>query len=226
MKFLLLHPFIRESLTVMPPLGLGYMATALKRAGHQVEIFDCTKENIPPSKLGNLIRKIAPEIVGVTAFSKSLEDVQHMLTEIKKVNPEIITIVGGPHISGVPKQTLKWMTDADFGMAGEGELGIVQLAEQLSGSKPDFSKPAGLIWRDGDQINQNQSDWVKDINDLGMPAWDLLVPHQYPHSPTVAFAKKLPTAPMLMSRGCLFPCKFCAAKKIYGKKLRCIIAGL
>lgn len=220
MKILLLHPYIRESLTVMPPLGLGYMAASLKRAGHHVEIFDCTKENIPPSRLGKIIRKFEPEIVGITAFSKSLTDVRDALAEVKKINPQIKTIVGGPHISGVPIPSLKWMADADFGMAGEGEVGIVQLAQELSKTSPDLSKPSGLVWRDGDEIHQNQCDWVKDLDELGMPDWELLQPQKYPHSPTVAFAKKLPTAPMLMSRGCLFPCKFCAAKKIYGKTFR------
>lgn len=220
MKILLIHPFIRESLTVMPPLGLGYMASCLRKAGHDVNIIDCTKEYIAPEKLGAVAKKHQPDLLGVTVFSKGLLDVRNSLISVKAAMPDLKTIVGGPHVSGVPEATLSWLTEADFAMSGEGEIGIVELAAQLSSGQPDYSVVPGLVYRDGEKIVCNPPQWIEDLDALDLPAWDLLMPQTYPDSPTIAFAKKLPTAPMLMSRGCLFPCAFCAAKTIYGKKFR------
>lgn len=220
MKILLLHPYIAESLTIMPPLGLGYMASVLRDAGHDVGILDCTKEKILPSNIGRHIESHNPQLVGLTTFSKGLKDVRETLLTIKKTAPDVWTVIGGPHVSGAPESTIQWITDADFGIKGEGEIGLIKLVEELLKASPDFSKVPGLIWREGESILSNDPAWIEDLEDIGYPAWDLLQPQSYPHSPTVAFARKLPTAPMLMSRGCLFPCTFCAAKKIYGKHFR------
>lgn len=220
MKILLVHPFIAESLTVMPSLGLGYMATILIEAGHEVRILDCTKDRILPESIGSHITSFNPEIVGLTVFSKGLQDVRKTLATVKTTDPKIQTVVGGPHVSGAPESTIRWLTDADFGIKGEGEIGLHRLVEELEQPAPDFSAVPGLIWREGETIRSNDPEWIEDLETIEQPAWELLQPQSYPHSPTVAFAKKLPTAPMLMSRGCLFPCTFCAAKKIYGKHFR------
>ena len=41
MKILLVNPITRNISLSSPDLGLGYLATALKRENHQVDILDC-----------------------------------------------------------------------------------------------------------------------------------------------------------------------------------------
>ena len=46
MKILLVKPVAKrnEIYNIIPPIGLGYLATALRRVGVEVDILDCVKE--------------------------------------------------------------------------------------------------------------------------------------------------------------------------------------
>jgi radical SAM superfamily enzyme YgiQ (UPF0313 family) len=62
--------------------------------------------------------------------------------------------------------------------------------------------------------------FTENLDDLGFPSWDLLKPDQYPLSPHGAFMKNFPIAPITVTRGCPFPCTYCAAHLVSGKRIR------
>jgi hypothetical protein len=65
MKILLVKPVIKISgvYNISPPLGLGYLATALRRIGAQVDILDCVKEGFNFPKFLDYVKKYQPKYV-------------------------------------------------------------------------------------------------------------------------------------------------------------------
>lgn len=223
MKILLVKPVTPKNLVinVVPPIGLGYLATALRRAGFKdVLILDCVKEDLDLAGFRAKVKKFKPEIVGWQIFSHDLASLKESLAIVKKIDPKIFTIAGGPHPSGFPEEILRDFSQLDFGLKGEGEIGFPLLIKRLSGEKIDLTKIPGLVWRQGRKIIINQQVFFNDLDSFGFPAWDLLKPNEYPDAPQGVIFKNLPVAPVMATRGCPFQCTFCAGKTVTGIKIR------
>lgn len=225
MKILLVRPYNKESLTVVPPIGLGYLATSLRKMGYRVQILDCIKEKIRPEDFSLVLKRKKPDVLGLTVYSSDLVVTKRYLEEAKKLNKKIITIIGGPHPSAMPKECFDSYGELlDFAFVGEAEIGFPQLIEKLKKTKRiranSLKNIPGLIWRHHDKIKINNPKFPIDLDSLGFPSWDLIKPETYPHAPLGGFARRFPVAYILSSRSCPFQCTFCAAKAIHGSIFR------
>ena len=219
MKVLLVKPY-NLSDHIQPSLGLGYLATSLRKY-HDVKILDCIKEKITIDKFGKIIEGYRPDVLGIQFYTFDISFIRKALCIAKKANKNIVTIVGGPHPSAAPAETLKTIgTDLDFLFAGEAEVGLPKLLNILEEEKKDFSRVPGLAWREDGTIRSNERLLNEDLDSLLMPAWDLIHPETYPESQHGAFFKKFPIAPIMLTRGCPYPCTFCAGGLVSGKKIR------
>src|SRR3989338_5014984 len=102
------------------PIGLGYLATTLRKLGHQPDLQDCIINRWDIDGLLSYISKSRPDIVGINTWSLALGSVKEALDRIKSQNPGIITIVGVPHPSAVPEHALAYLKNADYAINGEG----------------------------------------------------------------------------------------------------------
>lgn len=225
MKILLVRPFNKESLTVVPPLGLGYLATSIRKDGYKVKILDCVKEKIIPEDFLQTLKKEKPDLVGITVFSSDLVVTKEYLEKVKTFDKRIITIVGGPHPSAMPSECFDFYGNLlDFAFAGEAELGFPILIKHLNKSNkvsPDILKTIpGLVWKKDQKTISNKPQYPTNLDKLGFPSWDLIKPETYPHAPIGGFARRFPVAYILTSRSCPFNCTFCAAKSIHGFTFR------
>ncbi|UCD55223.1 MAG: B12-binding domain-containing radical SAM protein [Candidatus Omnitrophota bacterium] len=218
MKVLLVKPY-NLSDHIQPSLGLGYLASSI-RNGHEVEILDCIKKRIKPSDFSEALDRAKPDVVGIQCYTYDLYNIKDMLKVCKK--REIKTVLGGPHPSAVPGETMEFFgNDVDYLFQGEAEIGFRNLLDKLSDkSNIDFEEIPGLAWRNNGKVFINDKYFLEDIDSLGMPAWDLISPQEYPEAQHGAFFKKFPIAPIMITRGCPFSCTFCAGKLISGKSLR------
>jgi anaerobic magnesium-protoporphyrin IX monomethyl ester cyclase len=223
MKILLVQPVKdkRHTLNLMPPLGLGYLASSV-RPGHDVKILDCVKENFNMAEFKVYIEKNAPDVVGFTAFSCDLDSVKKSIKVAKEINPGIITVAGGPHPSGDPEGTMRYIDFLDFVLAGEAENGFPLFIEQLSKEPQErnFKDIPGLVWRENGKINSNPKIFVENLDTIKFPSWDLLGLDKYKGVPNGVFTKQYPFAPIIVTRGCPYLCTFCSAHNIVGRKLR------
>ncbi len=89
-----------------PPVGLGYLATAARKIGHQVKILDCVKERMTVDDFADFIRNNDFEVIGFTVWSIALRQVKESLKIIKQIKPKAITVLGGPHPSALPLETM------------------------------------------------------------------------------------------------------------------------
>ncbi|MBI4335863.1 MAG: B12-binding domain-containing radical SAM protein, partial [Candidatus Omnitrophica bacterium] len=221
MKVLLVKPY-NTSDHIQPSLGLGYLASAARK-NHDVRILDCIKEGMPPSRLIKYIGRHRPDVVGIQCYTFDLNNVREILSGVRHSNPGIVTVIGGPHSSAEPVWTMRrFQRDLDYAFAGEAETGFVKLLDALERGDPaeSLSGIEGLVYREDSGVRVNPPRYEDDLDKLGLPAWDLIRPQEYPPAQHGAFFKKFPIAPIFVTRGCPFPCAFCAGKTVSGRSVR------
>lgn len=217
MKVLLVKP---HNLTdhIQPSLGLGYLASSIRK-NHEVNILDCIKDRIKPSDFYKVLDERKPEVVGIQCYTFDLYNVKEMLKQCKARH--ITTVLGGPHPSAVPEETMEFFQDdLDCMFEGEAEIGFGRLLDKIAKNEKDLKDIPGLVWREGKKVLKNKKQLVMDIDQLGIPAWDLIRPEEYPESQHGAFFRQFPIAPIMTTRGCPFLCTFCAGHLVAGKSLR------
>ncbi|MDP6927288.1 MAG: cobalamin-dependent protein, partial [Rhodospirillales bacterium] len=147
MKICLIRPSIvvpASNATTMftPPLGLTYVAGALREAGFQVQFIDAVGESLDTRhpapndcflyglSLEQIVDRIDPEseIIGVAfGFSFEWPVGRNLVNEIRKKFPQTLLIGGGEHVTAVPDQSLA-ESALDIGVLGEGEETAVEIA--------------------------------------------------------------------------------------------------
>ena len=220
MNLLLVKPYVKSHL-VSPPIGLGYLATAV-RDNHDVAILDCVKERMNERLFADYLNKHKFDVIGFQTYSYDLLEVRKSLRIVKEINPDTITIIGGPHPTCLPDQAMTYLEAADYGFTGEAEIGLPLLLNNISAkSKKSFSSIPGLIRRKNSKIMINKPIRLKNLDSLGHPAWDLIQPQEYPHEGAAGgFVRNFPVAPIMTTRGCPCLCTFCAGPVIFGHKIR------
>ncbi|MDD2653612.1 MAG: radical SAM protein [Candidatus Omnitrophica bacterium] len=205
--------------TSLPPLGLTILAAVLRQNNIPVSILDAAVLGLGMEGTVSAILEEKPAYVGFTTVTVSINKAAKIAERIKNTNPEIKILIGGPHITAMPEETIKMFPMFDIGVVGEGEVTTVELLKLLEQNK-DFSKLKGLVFRDGEHaINTGRAELLKDLDSLPMDALDLLpgFPHSYKSS--VHKLGRLPTTSLITSRGCPYKCRFCD-NSMFGTKVR------
>ena len=86
------------------PLGLGYLAAVLEKNNYKVDIIDCQALKIGYDEAKEEIKTRQPDIVGITSTTLTYKSALKIVQMAKEVNPNILTIMGGPtrHLLGYP----------------------------------------------------------------------------------------------------------------------------
>ncbi|MFL5784690.1 MAG: B12-binding domain-containing radical SAM protein [Bacteriovoracaceae bacterium] len=201
-----------------PPLGLLYVMSYLEKVAphHELIFHDCIAEKIGHKDIEELIRKINPDVVGITSFTIALVDIVKVAEVIKKVKPDCHICLGGHHPIAFPVQAAQ-LVHFDSVVVGEGEKVFAELISRLE-RKENFTDITGVYTRES--IKQ----WTgKDFHDkrflthINVPAAyiDVLDELPYPnrkhlkgnYNSIVGSTKKMAT--ILSTRGCPYLCTFC-----------------
>ena len=176
--------------------SLAYLAGFLRQyEGFEIHIIDAKFERLSFNEVRQKVKRLAPDLVGFTAFTNEIKPAAYQAALIKKDLPHVVTIVGGPHVTALPKETLGEFTSLDIGVVGEGEITLYELCQGLRYGK-DLASIPGLVFRKAHKIVQtSQRERILDQDSIPFPAWDLLPPAQ------TYFVQSI--------RGCPYNCLFC-----------------
>lgn len=203
----------------LPSLGILYLAGILRKGGFNVSVIEASSLGLSIKELTKEIVKTKPRYLGISATTLTILNASTLANELKNYLKDIKIIIGGPHLTAMPEETMKRFNSFDFGVAGEGEETILELINSIDQGKK-LSDIAGIIYRENDTVVKTpKRPFLDNLDKLPFPAWDLLTnfPERY-HPPPFRF-KKLPASYIVTTRGCPYKCIFCD-RSVFGNKCR------
>ena len=203
----------------LPHLGLLMLAAVLRNAGHRVRILDASAQSTGYEDTLKEAKKFQPDIIALTAVTPSIIKTVKLASMMKEIYPFIPIVIGGPHFTAVPEETLSDYPVFDYGVVGEGEETIIELVEALSAGRIP-SNVYGLVFRENGKVRFSPPrPPINDMDSLPFPAWNLLdgFPHNY--HPALFKYKKLPSTHIISARGCPNKCIFCDTS-VFSRQIR------
>jgi anaerobic magnesium-protoporphyrin IX monomethyl ester cyclase len=229
MKILLINPplmnlvqaetpkFVTQDRGFSPPLGIIWIATCINKfTEHQAFVLDTQVEELGLDAIKEKIKEINPDIVGMAAITFTLLDSLKMAELVKGVNSNIKVVLGGPHATLYPNETIQ-QGHVDYIIAGEGEKAFPDLVECLGkGEQPASVKGVYFKDKEGNIVGEGKAEVIDDLNELPLPD-RTLVPYKKYFS---LLSKHRPLTTMMTSRGCPYRCTFCDRPQMGGKSYR------
>ncbi|MCJ7614644.1 B12-binding domain-containing radical SAM protein [Candidatus Bathyarchaeota archaeon] len=217
------------------PLGLLYVAAVLDEAGCKTEILDAFMTDLPFRKIGDVtevgmpyerikeeIQRRKPDIVGIAnPFTSQVEHAIKVVDIVKEVDPSILTVVGGPHVTVVPAEFLEETRNVDIVVIGEGEYTMLDIVRFFEGTKKIDDIQGIAHRRDNKVVLNSPRPFTKNLDELPYPAYQLVDMEQYLDPKRIEYRSFQNRAvSMVTSRGCPFNCSFCSVHLHMGKTFR------
>jgi len=203
--------------SVGPPLGLAYLAAAVRGAGGRVSIVDANALGLSVDESVRRVIALAPDVVGATATTPTVQRAGAILAGVKAYAPEVPTLLGGPHGTHLPARTLDELPGVDLVFRGEAEESLPRVLDVLDlRTMKDLEAIPGIAWRrlDGGVGDTGVAPPIRELDGLAPPARDLLPMDRYRCPDSDRFTT------LLAMRGCPFPCVYCAVPSVHGARMR------
>jgi radical SAM superfamily enzyme YgiQ (UPF0313 family) len=192
------------------PIGLGYIASVLKRAGHEVAIYNQDKFHYTEEHLTAYLDKNPFDVIGIGIIAGYYQyrKLIKLSEAINKSKNRPLYLLGGHGPSPEPEFFIR-KTNADIVVIGEGEETIVELLSAIENKKPlddikgiAFSKDKKII------INERRPT-IDNVDNIPFPAYEMFPIHYYSLLRMPHVSNKDFVMPLLSGRGCPFQCTFC-----------------
>ncbi len=188
-----------EDYGVIAPLSFGYLASYLEEyIGFNDVILEVDNRE-------SLLRQ-SPDIIGLSSFTETFEDVIHHARHFKQLDARTPLILGGEHISALPQSLPR---DIDIGVLGEGEqtlTELIQLYDRGEATPDNLRNVKGIVfWDKGERVITQPRPWIEDMDTIPMPNRELLLKDTKWQQP------------IFTARGCPYKCTFCASTRFWQK---------
>lgn len=222
MDVCLIYPTAEQEMGIWPPLGLAYIAAALERRGHRVEIIDRGRlgrqgRDVDEETLA-VLERMRPQLIGITATTPLIPDAYRSARLARSLLPGAQIALGGTHASILSEGSLMECEALDFVCRHEGELTL----EEIAAGK-EMPQVVGVTYRErnGDLRATSDRPPLPDLDALPLPARHLLDMDYYLRDTyQVIRGVELRATHLLTARGCSFKCSFCAGQAVFGPSVR------
>lgn len=203
------------------PLGTLYAGAYLRSRGHRVALFDAMLAD-STSEWSHALARHRPRIAAI--YEDSFNYLSKMcLLRMREAAFDMIdrsrqaqvpVVVSGSDATDHTELYLR--RGAAAVVVGEGEITIADLADRMLAQQP-FDQVPGIAWLDESGLVHRTCarPFVKSLDDLPFPAWDLVDVDRYKqiwHARHGYYSMNIAT-----TRGCPYHCNWCA-KPIYGQR--------
>ncbi len=209
-------------LNSLPQLGILYIAGVLLSEGIDVRVLDAQALGLDVVETVDYVRDWAPKILGLTGYTSTVGFAHEIAREMKDISPDLVTVLGGPHVTAVPEKTLSLFPAFDCALLGEGEDSVAPLFKSLvdGGLNNDLKKIPGIVYREGKEIRINERPpLITDLDTIPPPPLEFLPGFPQLYSPPIFHSPKRLAATLVTSRGCPFSCTFCD-RAVFGNRYR------
>jgi len=215
------------SAAILPPLGLGYLAAVLRKAGYPVGIIDaqgedifnirlseCGRYNLQGLDADQLVARIPRDcaVIGVSLmFSQEWLPQRDFIKKARARFPNAVVVAGGEHPTALPEYVLRDCPEIDYVVSGEGEFAFLELAHHVFHGTPPGGTP-GISYIDAADafVTTGLTGRINHIDELPRPTWDLCPVENY-FQPNWAMGIGMGRhMPVLATRGCPYQCTFCS----------------
>jgi anaerobic magnesium-protoporphyrin IX monomethyl ester cyclase len=192
-----------------PPLGLCYIGAYLRENGYDVTIIDAEALRYSIAQTVECIGDQKPDIVGFNCKTLWVNNAHRVAQALKDRLPDVPIVAGGHHPTALPERTLKEFPCFDILVLGEGEVTFYELLQALNNDK-DITQVNGLAFKaDGTPYFTPPRERIKNLDELPMPAFDLIPSLETHYPASLIYAIKEASFPLMTSRGCPSQCTFC-----------------
>lgn len=203
------------------PLGIAYIAAMLTKREINVGILDLAVSTMSNAELKKEIKKLSPTVIGISFMTPQYDEVCSILSLVKEVDMNIITVAGGAHVSAVGEKMFE-IEELDYIVIGEGEETMSELCSFIlkRNSIDSLQNISGIGYRDRGSIKITpKRDLIDDLDKIPFPAWQLLDMDKYSVTNLGGKAHE-PVFPLLSSRGCPNQCIFCSSHVVFERRFR------
>lgn len=192
--------------SVKPPLTLLYIASIARKSDNEVVFLDANIKRHACKETQESIGRYNPDLIFISTSTQTIDfDFKAIPSD---TNAQIIVI--GSIAKALPEYAFSKHPKIKAIVDGDPEYVAMRIVEEKG-----FKNIDGIIIREKDRITRIPQKSELDLNDLPVPAWDMLDFNQY----------LLPTngksyAMIEISRGCPYNCNFCVTGMVHGKKVR------
>ncbi|MCK5579867.1 MAG: cobalamin-dependent protein [Candidatus Omnitrophica bacterium] len=230
------------------PIGITVLQACLKKAGHDVLVFDTTflssnfqeiteryqamgffkpvdissyirsKDCDVGEELMSVIDDFHPDIVAFSLMSNDFLYSKRLAELIKKKYPDLLTIFGGIHPTVDPEDTIN-LDCVDMLCVGEGEEALVELVDRIEKGQ-DITAVKNVWMKKNGKIIRNEVRPFVDLDNIPVPD---CTGFSQKHLYRPFWGKVYRIMDVEMSRGCHFNCFECInfyLRKLYKKDCR------
>ncbi len=213
-----LSPGLRERYSAEPNLGLLSLAAVAREHGHHTQIVWPMVElhrgrlDADASLYDRVAEQILasdPDVVGLTTMACSMLFTLRTAQQLKRRQPELPILVGGPHASILHRTLLEHYPQLDVVVRHEAEQTLPEVLRRLNSRR--FDDVPGVTWRERGMVRCTAgAPTIEDLDALPFPAYDLFPLEVLPGRGIAVEA----------GRGCPFDCTFCSTSTFFGRRYR------
>jgi anaerobic magnesium-protoporphyrin IX monomethyl ester cyclase len=195
--------------SAVPSLGILMLAAVAREAGHSCTVVEAAARGLAEPELLARLAAVRPGVLCLSSTTLGIFSASRFAAAAKRLLPSLNVVVGGPHVTAAPHETLTRFPSFDVAVVGEGERTLPELLEALENSGR-LNGVAGIVYREGAGLAETgRRPFIADLDSLPFPAWDLLEGFPASYLPAPFKVRQLPAATLVTSRGCPNTCIFC-----------------